>query len=69
MFSCRRLQAYPERGKDASVIETVLGDHTLRTALAEQAGAHARTLYSAERMAEAYMGLYQLLAHRHGLAT
>jgi glycosyltransferase involved in cell wall biosynthesis len=50
-------------------LEAVLGDDTLRTALADQAGTRARTLYSAERMAEAYMGLYQRLAHRHGIAT
>ncbi|HXT34088.1 MAG TPA: glycosyltransferase family 4 protein [Chloroflexota bacterium] len=50
-------------------VETILGDEAGRTALAKQVGARARALYSAERMADTYMGLYQRLTHRHGLAT
>jgi len=49
-------------------LEAMLGDETRRVAMAEQAAAHARKLYSAERMSKAYMALYQRLAHRHGLA-
>jgi len=50
------------------IIQVILHDPESQQRLAHAAGEHARALYSADRMAEAYLATYQRIAIRHGVA-